>query len=45
MPVAPALPPGPNREVALAVTCAIVIVSILFQGLTLKPVVRRLVNR
>jgi CPA1 family monovalent cation:H+ antiporter len=36
------LPPGPERQVLLAVTYVIVLASILLQGLTLGAVVRRL---
>lgn len=38
------LPPGPEREIVLAVTYVIVIFSILGQGLTLERVVRRLIK-
>jgi len=38
------LPPGPEREIVLAVTYVVVIFSILAQGLTLERVVRRLVK-
>jgi len=34
------LPPGPERQVLLAVTYVIVLASILIQGLTLGPLVR-----
>jgi CPA1 family monovalent cation:H+ antiporter len=36
------LPAGPERQVLLAVTYAVVLASILVQGLTLGPLVRRL---
>lgn len=36
------LPPSPERQVLLAVTYVVVLASILIQGLTLGPVVRRL---
>lgn len=39
------LPAGHEREIVLVVTYIVVIFSILVQGLTLKRVVRRLVNR
>lgn len=35
------LPPGREREIVLAITYVIVVFSILVQGLTLQPVVRR----
>lgn len=38
------LPPGPERQIVLAVTYVVVIFSILAQGLTLERVVRRLVK-
>jgi CPA1 family monovalent cation:H+ antiporter len=38
------LPPGPERQIVLAVTYVIVIFSILVQGLTLERVVRRLIK-
>jgi CPA1 family monovalent cation:H+ antiporter len=38
------LPPGPERQIVLAVTYVIVIFSILVQGLTLERLVRRLVK-
>lgn len=36
------LPPGPARETILVITYAVVVFSILVQGLTLGPVIRRL---
>jgi CPA1 family monovalent cation:H+ antiporter len=36
------LPPGPERQVLLAVTYVVVVFSILVQGLTIGPLVRRL---
>lgn len=39
------LPAGPEREVILAITYAIVVFSILVQGLTIGAVVRRLLGR
>jgi monovalent cation:H+ antiporter, CPA1 family len=36
------LPPSREREIILAVTYIIVVFSIIFQGLTLKPLVKRL---
>ena len=36
------LPPGPQRSLALAMTYAVVIFSILVQGLTVGPLLRRL---
>jgi monovalent cation:H+ antiporter, CPA1 family len=39
------LPPGREREIVLGITYAVVIFSILAQGLTLKGLVRRLVKR
>lgn len=38
------LPPGPERQIVLAVTYVVVIFSILAQGLTLERVVRHLVK-
>lgn len=39
------LPAGPQRDVVLALTYAVVIFSILVQGLTIGPVVRKSVRR
>jgi CPA1 family monovalent cation:H+ antiporter len=39
------LPPGREREILLAITYAIVVFSILVQGLTLQPLVRRFLRR
>lgn len=38
------LPPGPEREIILSITYIIVVFSILVQGLTLKPLVKRLMS-
>lgn len=38
------LPPGPERELVLGVTYILVVFSILFQGLTIKAVVRRVLG-
>ena len=39
------LPPSREREIILAVTYIIVVFSIVFQGLTLKPLVKRLMAK
>lgn len=39
------LPSGPEREIVLAMTYVIVVFSILVQGLTIEPLVRRVVKR
>jgi CPA1 family monovalent cation:H+ antiporter len=39
------LPPGPERHVLLALTYPVVIFSILGQGLTIGPVIRRAASR
>jgi CPA1 family monovalent cation:H+ antiporter len=39
------LPMGPEREVLLAITYAVVIFSILVQGLTIGPLIRRTMSR
>ena len=39
-----AIPPGPEREVLLTMTYAIVIFSIAVQGLTLKPLIRKVTH-
>lgn len=36
------LPPGPHRNTLLAVTYAVVVSSILVQGLTIKALARRI---
>lgn len=39
------LPPGPNRDLIVAVTYIVVVFSILVQGLTIETVVRRVMGR
>ncbi|MCH8267230.1 MAG: sodium:proton antiporter, partial [Acidobacteria bacterium] len=39
------IPPGPERDVILAITYAVVIFSIVVQGLTLKKLVKRTMQR
>lgn len=43
MALALSLPPSPEKEVILAITYAVVVFSIVVQGLTVAPLVRRLV--
>ncbi len=38
------LPEGPERDIIVAVTYAIVVFSILVQGLTLGPLLRRILR-
>jgi monovalent cation:H+ antiporter, CPA1 family len=39
------LPPGPQRDVIIAITYAIVVFSIVVQGLTVGPLIRRMIDR
>ncbi|MEO8991994.1 MAG: sodium:proton antiporter [Nitrosospira sp.] len=38
------LPPGPERDTVLAITYVLVVFSILFQGLTVGPLIKRLLG-